>query len=197
MADVHYSAIALAMGMRPVIWTSSMQGVAPGGSAIQWDSQDWRVHAGTVQPVPNQAAFQSVLDSTGQFATGNTSTPHGVIVLQHDIYVEAVNLAIGYTVPFVLQHQPPFKVKTVTECQNRPLGDAYLETNTDPNNPSLQGGGVVITPTVINGVTTTITSSSTGRPTGGSTNTDAAGRSITGSLAGLLVAGAAVVVALF
>jgi hypothetical protein len=36
---VSCSAIALAMGMRPVIWTGSMQGVAPGGSSIQWDSQ--------------------------------------------------------------------------------------------------------------------------------------------------------------
>jgi hypothetical protein len=34
-----YSAIALAMRMRPVIWTASTVGVPAGGSAIEWDSQ--------------------------------------------------------------------------------------------------------------------------------------------------------------
>jgi hypothetical protein len=33
------SAIALAMGMRPVIWTASNVGVPAGGNAFQWDSQ--------------------------------------------------------------------------------------------------------------------------------------------------------------
>lgn len=153
---------------------------------------DWRVHSGDVQPVPNQAAFQSVLDSTGQFASGNSTTPHGVIVLQHDIYVESVNLAIGYTVPFVLQHQPPFKVKTVTECQGRPLSDAYLETNTDQSNPAVSGGTPTVT--VINGQTTTVRPSSTRSPSG---TPGAADRTTASSLAGLLLSGLAAVAVLF
>ncbi|KAG9047960.1 chitin deacetylase, partial [Serendipita sp. 407] len=145
--DDRVRAIALAMGMRPVLWTSSMEGVAPGGSAIQWDSQDWRVHAGTVQSVPNQASFQAILDSSPQFSnqtSSSYSTSHqGVVVLQHDIYVESVNLAIGYTIPYAEAHQPRWNLKTVTECQPRfdgtgkqILRDAYLETNTDKGNPA-------------------------------------------------------------
>lgn len=37
--DDRVRAIALAMGMRPVIWTASNVGVPVGGSSIQWDSQ--------------------------------------------------------------------------------------------------------------------------------------------------------------
>jgi hypothetical protein len=108
---------------------------------------DWRVHAGGVQPVPNQASFQAILDSSPQFS--NTSSPsysathQGVVVLQHDIYVESVNLAIGYTVPYSSSHTPPFKLQTVTECQPRSDGngkltlrDAYVETNSDLGNPA-------------------------------------------------------------
>jgi hypothetical protein len=113
------SAIALAMGMRPVVWTSSNVGV-PAGGFIQWESQgelrstfhpvhlthtsvDWRMHSGGVQSVPDQASFQATLDSSPQFSNSSSppySTTHqGVVVLQHDIYVESVNLVIGYTVP--------------------------------------------------------------------------------------------------
>lgn len=37
--DDRVRAIALAMGMRPALWTGSMENVAPGGAEIQWDSQ--------------------------------------------------------------------------------------------------------------------------------------------------------------
>ncbi|KIM22204.1 carbohydrate esterase family 4 protein [Serendipita vermifera MAFF 305830] len=202
--DDRVRAIALAMGMRPVIWTSSMVGVAPGGSAIQWDSQDWRVHAGTVQPVPNQATFQSVLDSSPQFS--NTSSPsysathQGVVVLQHDIYVESVNLAIGYTVPYAQSHNPQWKLKTVTECQPRSDGsglqkleDAYVETNTDFGNPawvayqSHNSSAPPAQTSVItsNGVTRTVTS----RPTGSSTSSRNGAVSVKGAgLFGVLAA---------
>jgi hypothetical protein len=93
------------------------------------------VHApadqGGIDSVTNQAHFEGVLNSTSNF------TDHGVIVLQHDIYVEAVNLAIGYTLPYVLGHNPPFDVKPVMQCQGRPSADMYVETTTNPDNPAL------------------------------------------------------------
>lgn len=88
---------------------------------------------------PNQQRFKTVLDSSRQFN-------HGVIVLQHDIYNEAVNLAIGYTLPYALNlappnsnvvpdttSHPPFKLQPVMQCLGRPMEDAYSETNTNPD----------------------------------------------------------------
>lgn len=110
-------------------------------------STDWRVHGGDVQAVANQASLETILDSSPQFSDPTSpsySTAHqGVIVLQHDIYIESVNLAIGYTVPYAQNHNPQWKLKTVTECQPRSdgngkqsLNDAYVETNTDLGNPA-------------------------------------------------------------
>lgn len=127
--DDRVRAIALAMGLQPVIWSSK-------SFAEIWDSQDWVVHGGGVQAVPNQARFQATLDDSF------TAFPdHGVIALQHDIYIESVNLAIGYTLPFVLGPHPnnnnqPFNVKPVMQCQGRSLADAFNETSTNKNNPA-------------------------------------------------------------
>jgi hypothetical protein len=91
------------------------------------------VHApadqGGIDSVENQNRFEGVLNSSSNI------TDHGVIVLQHDIYVEAVNLAIGYTLPYVLEHN--FDVKPVMQCQGRPSVDMYVETTTNPDNPAL------------------------------------------------------------
>lgn len=109
----------------------------------------------------------------------------GVVVLQHDIYVESVNLAIGYTLPYATSHNPPFKLSTVTECQPRSdasgkmsLRDAYVETNTDLGNPAwvalMSGNGTSHLETSViqsGSVTRTVTyamstASGTGRPSG-------------------------------
>jgi hypothetical protein len=158
---------------------------------------DWRVHAGTVQAEPNQRTFEGILDSSAQFANQTavsySATHQGVVVLQHDIYVEAVNLAIGYTLPFALAHNPQFKLTTVTECQPRSdgngkmtLADAYVETNTDFGNPAWVGLNtgsddgdtqVQTSVTVQNGVTRTISSVVTGT---GSSSTGAGSRTQVG-----------------
>ncbi|PVF96543.1 glycoside hydrolase/deacetylase [Serendipita vermifera] len=141
--DDRVRAIALGMGMMPVIWTSVPDSAT--GEAIEWDSKDYLVHVpvdqGGVESVSNQRRFEQTLDWSANF------TDHGVIVLQHDIYVEAVNLAIGQTIPYLLQHNPPFDVKPVMQCQGRPLGDAYVETNTNPDSPALSGSGDIATRT--------------------------------------------------
>ncbi|PVF98756.1 hypothetical protein CPB86DRAFT_784392 [Serendipita vermifera] len=208
--DDRVRAIALAMGMRPSIWTASMEGVAPGGSSIQWDSQDWRVHAGTVPAESNQRTFQGILDSSGQFANQSSvsysATHQGVVVLQHDIYVEAVNLAIGYTLPFALAHNPQFKLTTVTECQPRSdgngkmtLADAYVETNTDFGNPAWVGlntgadngnTNVQTSVTVQNGVTRTLSSvvTGTGNPSSGAASKAQVGGGLFLGLLGALAA---------
>jgi len=205
--DDRVRAIALAMGMRPVIWTGSREGVPAGGDSIQWDSQDWRVHAGTVPSVANQASFQAILDSSGQFANTSSSsysaTMQGFVVLQHDIYVESVNLAIGYTLPFATTHNPAFKLSTVTECQLRSDGsgknslrDAYVETNTDLGNPawvalmsgSDNNGTTLQTSVIQSGSVTRTVTYAMSTASGGSSDTGAAvGLGVSSGLMGLLV----------
>lgn len=50
---------------------------------------------------------QSFRSSSG-IARSDLST--GFIVLEHDLYQQAVDLAIGYTIPSAKAHQPPFNV---------------------------------------------------------------------------------------
>ncbi|PVF96537.1 glycoside hydrolase/deacetylase [Serendipita vermifera] len=139
--DDRVRAISLAMGLIPVIWTSVPD--ATTGQTIEWDSKDYMVHVppdkGGVESVPNQRRWEQTLDWTKNL------TDHGVVALQHDIYYEAVNLAIGYTLPYLLEHNPPFDIKPVMQCQGRPLADAYAETNTNPDSPALERDGDVAT----------------------------------------------------
>ena len=126
------------------------------------------------------------MDSSPQFANTSSvsysATQQGVVVLQHDIYVESVNLAIGYTIPYAQTHNPKWNLKTVTECLARSDGpgkatlrDAYLETNTDMANPAYvaaltgndnQGTTLQTTQVVEGSITRTITrvASSTAGP---------------------------------
>jgi hypothetical protein len=123
----------------------------------------------------------------------------GVVVLQHDIYVESVNLAIGYTLPFATSHNPAFKLSTVTECQPRSDGsgknslrDAYVETNTDFGNPawvalmsgSDNNGTQLQTSVIQSGSVTRTVTFAMSTSTGGS-DSSASGRAVVG--AGALV----------
>ncbi|CCA75621.1 probable Chitin deacetylase [Serendipita indica DSM 11827] len=126
--DDRVRAIGLAMGMMPIVWTS--QPNPNGGEAIQWDSGDWKVHGNQTDAPSNQANFNKILDMS-------SNLDHGVVVLQHDQYVEEVDLSIGFTLPYLEAHSPKFNIKPVMQCQNRPLADAFEETNTNKDNPAL------------------------------------------------------------
>ena len=118
--DDRVRAIAKAMNLVPAIWTSIPDDNGD-GVVEQWDSNDWRVHGGTVPAVANQAAFNTILEKSQNLTTG-------FIVLQHDIYDESVDIAIGTTIPYALAHNPPFKMESVQVCQGDPIGSAYVET---------------------------------------------------------------------
>ena len=118
--DDRVRAIAKAMNLVPAIWTSIPDDNGD-GVVEQWDSNDWRVHGGTVPAVANQATFEAVLEKSQNLTTG-------IVVLQHDIYDESVDLAIGTTIPYALAHNPPFKMESVQVCQGDPIGNAYVET---------------------------------------------------------------------
>jgi len=72
---------------------------------------------------------------------GNASTKDdGFIVLEHDLFVETVELATGYILPQALAHQPPFNIQPVVQCLNKPMTDAYIETNDNSTNPPAASG---------------------------------------------------------
>lgn len=74
---------------------------------------------------------------------GNATTiDHGFIVLEHDLFQQTVDMATGYILPDALAHNPPFKIEPIISCLNKPMGDAYIETNDNKSNPI--GGKLII-----------------------------------------------------
>jgi len=118
--DDRVRAISLAMGMRPIIWTSGPQG--------PFDTFDWEVAGGLVNGTDSFAAFQNILSTA-------TSLNTGFIVLEHDLFEITVDLAIGYTLNAAMTNNPPFKLEPIGTCSKMPPTDLYLETNTNTTFP--------------------------------------------------------------
>ncbi|KAJ8469598.1 hypothetical protein ONZ45_g16840 [Pleurotus djamor] len=97
-----------------------------------FDTNDWRVVAGLVNGVQYVDTFSHII--------GNASTlDTGFIVLQHDLYEIVVDLAVGYTLPSALDHNPKFNLQPIGKCMKWPAGNIYLETNTNTTFPSSSG----------------------------------------------------------
>jgi len=62
----------------------------------------------------------------------------GFIILEHDLYQQTVDLAIGYILPNALS-QPQFTLMSIISCLHKPLSDAYIETNDNSTNPPGKG----------------------------------------------------------
>jgi len=133
--DDRVRAISLAMGMVPIMWTRALDG-------SQFDTNDWRVAGGLVPGPQSFATFQSIL-------TNASSLPTGFIVLQHDLYEQTVDLAIGYTLNAALTHNPPFTLQSIGKCSKIPTSNLYFETNQNASFPygnhtyDIDGDGVL------------------------------------------------------
>jgi hypothetical protein len=68
---------------------------------------------------------------------------NGFIVLEHDLFPQSVDVATGYILPDALAHNPPFSIKPVITCLNKPNSDAYIETNDNATSPPPAQGTVV------------------------------------------------------
>jgi hypothetical protein len=121
--DDRVRAISLAMGMIPILWTTS-----PGH---KFDTNDWRVAGGSINGSTSFDTFQSILkdastlDSGWVLFSGWSSSSHKLpsfIVLQHDLFEITVDLAVGYTLDAALSHDPKFAVRfyQVLVCINCP-----------------------------------------------------------------------------
>jgi len=96
---------------------------------------DFNIHNG-------KTSVQQVLNNWENILGNATTRQTGFIVLEHDLFLESVETATGYILPDALAHQPPFGIKPVITCLNKPLSDAYIETNNNQTNPPAIAAGV-------------------------------------------------------
>ncbi|KAG8950771.1 chitin deacetylase [Tulasnella sp. 424] len=167
--DDRVRAVCAAMGLTPIIWT--------GVGEQEFDTDDWKIAGGTATGTSSFAAWKQIVT---QADTLNT----GFIVLEHDLYQQSVDMAVGYIIPDALSHTPAFSLKPIIECLNQPASNAYAELFSNSTSSSATG-------TASGGSTKTGTgSSATG--TGAASNTNAAvtgrGISVVAGLVGIVAA---------
>jgi hypothetical protein len=61
----------------------------------------------------------------------------GFIVLEHDLYQQAVELATGYILPDALARK--LSITSINACLHLPMSDAYIETNDNSSHPPPKG----------------------------------------------------------
>lgn len=165
--DNRVRAISQAMGLSPVIWTR----ISPEAT---FDTNDFNI-AGGLTTVSN------VLENWEQILGNVSVIPTGFIVLEHDLFQQSVDVAIGYILPDAMAHQPSLTIKPVVSCLNKPMSDAYIETNDNTTNPP-----------AISGVAVTLSSGApgsaqaTGKLSGGSSTSSDTGGAIVATDTALL-----------
>jgi len=127
--DDRVRAISAAMGLTPVMWTR----ISP---MATFDTDDFNIHSGLT-------SVQQVLQNWENILTNVETRSTGFIVLEHDLFEQTVEVATGYILPDALAHKPNFTITPVVSCLNKPLTDAYIETNDNKTNPPAQSGAVI------------------------------------------------------
>ncbi|KAI0927537.1 hypothetical protein AcV5_008050 [Taiwanofungus camphoratus] len=119
--DDRVRAISTAMNLIPVMWTRI--------SATQtFDTTDWNIPAGL-------ASSTEVLNNWDSIMGNSTKIDTGFIVLEHDLFQQTVDIAVGYILPEALAHQPAYNITPVVMCRDMPLSNSYMETNDNSTNP--------------------------------------------------------------
>jgi hypothetical protein len=90
--------------------------------------QDFDIHGGLT-------SVQQVLFNWQNIIANALNMNSGFIVLEHDLFQQTVEVATGYILPDALARKPAFNITPVVTCMDRPMGDAYLETNDNKTNP--------------------------------------------------------------
>jgi len=139
--DDRVRAIAKVMGLTPSMWTSY-------GEA-EFDTEDWEIPAGTATGTSSYAAFTNILDLASKLTTG-------FIVLEHDLYQQTVEMAVGYFLP--LAKTRSFTLKALYECLGQTLAQNYIETAGNSTSSTPSGSNTS------SGASST-SSSGTGKPT--------------------------------
>lgn len=129
--DDRVRAIAAQMGLTPVMWTD-YQGTT-------FDTDDWRIVGGTASGPSSLTKFQRILDEYVP------KLDTGFIMLEHDIYSQTVDLAVGYFLPMAIA-SGKYKMKSIIECLGLGNEEAYIETSSNTTNTlilSATGTGTV------------------------------------------------------
>ncbi|KAK0539402.1 chitin deacetylase [Tilletia horrida] len=112
--DDRIRAICKLLNLTPVIWTSVGEN--------SFDTDDWQIAGGGTTAVQVYTNFNNILSTAPGLSTG-------FIVLEHDLYQQSVQLATEVILPQALAFTPKLNLLPVVQCLNKPLGDAYVETN--------------------------------------------------------------------
>jgi len=119
--DNRVRAISMAMGLTPVMWTRTPDGLA-------MNTQDFDINGGT-------ATVEQVLSQWKNITNKIPELDKGFIVLQHDLFQASVDVATGYILPDGMTINPPLVIEPVITCVEMPDGNAYIETNDNSTNP--------------------------------------------------------------
>lgn len=109
--DDRVRAVAKVMGLTPILWT--------GVGEDEFDTEDWMIPGGTANGTSSLAAFSRILDLAANLTTG-------FCVLEHDLFQQTVEMAMGYFLP--LASQRSFNLKSINACLGLPLSAVYIET---------------------------------------------------------------------
>ena len=138
--DDRVRAISLAMGMVPIIWTRGPQNnqfdtngeqefvVPTVGACLTLVSLDWKIPSGTVTGNQSVQMFEYILGNATEIDTG-------FIVLEHDLFQQTVDIAVGYTLNLALNFTPQLTLEPIGTCQGWPASNMYLETTTNTTFP--------------------------------------------------------------
>ena len=75
------------------------------------------------------------MDAFNQILGNATQLDTGFIVLQHDLYQQSVDLAVGYTLNAAINYNPKLTMEPIGTCQGWPSTNLYLETTTNTTFP--------------------------------------------------------------
>lgn len=117
--------IAAQMNQTPIMWT----GVPTNNTVQYFDTTDWNIPGNRATGESALSKFETILnDYVPQLNSG-------FIVLQHDIYQQTVDLAVGYILPMAIA-SGKYQLKSIIDCLGLPNSEAYVETSS--NNTATQ-----------------------------------------------------------
>lgn len=140
----------------------------------------------------------------------------GFITLEHDIYQQSVDLAVGYILPQVLANGT-YQLKSIINCLGKDTSEAYIETSSNQTTTQITAatgsqstffqpivgtatGAEVSAPSEATGSTaagsaaSTTSGSGASASTGAASNTSSSGSGRSATMGGALIALAAVAV---
>lgn len=138
--DDRVRAIAAQMGLTPIIWTS----VTTGGQTVNFDTTDWNIPGGKATGQSSLSKFNQILKEYVPLLKS------GFIVLEHDLYQQTVDLAVGYFLPQAI-NSGNYTLKSIVNCLGLPLSEAYIETSSNTTTTQIKsaaGGSTYFQPIV-------------------------------------------------